>query len=389
MSAPLTVLVNAGPWLPVPPNGYGGIETVVATLVPELRAAGVRVVLATVGPTTLPADGYVRTMDEPQFARIAAPYNQSSGIAHAHMHVVVEYLRRDRTIDLVHDHLEVVGPAVLAAMGDDAPPVLQTLHWDLRKHPGFYGSFEGHGRVAFAAVSQSQLDRAPQRLRAQTLDVVPLAVPHAPALGLPRGRHALMLARITRDKGQDVAARVCRVAGVPLVLAGPVAGIDEPGELRARLAAGDAALAQHADVRFFVDEVAPLLDGDRVRWVGGVAGAAKERLLQPALALLAPNRWPEPGATGVVEALTRGVPVVATPLGVLPSLVRHGETGFLAETEQDLARCLPMTAQLDPDACRASVSGWTPAAMAERYIALYRRLLDSAPTRRTVAAAAR
>ena len=146
MSAPLTVLVNAGPWLPVPPNGYGGIETVVATLVPELRAAGVRVVLATVGPTTLPADGYVRTMNEPQFARIAAPYNQSSGIAHAHMHVVVEYLRRDRTIDLVHDHLEVVGPAVLAAMGDDAPPVLQTLHWDLRKHPDSYGSFEGHGR---------------------------------------------------------------------------------------------------------------------------------------------------------------------------------------------------------------------------------------------------
>ena len=230
MSRPLTVLVNVGPWLPVPPKGYGGIETVVATLVPPLRAAGVRVVLATVGPTTLPADGYLRIMDEPQFARIAAPYNQASGIAHAHMHAVVEYLREDTSVDVVHDHLEVVGPAVLAAMGDDAPPVLQTLHWDLRKHPDFYSSFDGHGRVAFAAVSQSQLDRAPQRLRAQTLGVVPLAVPQVPALGLPRGRHALLLARITRDKGQDVAARICRAAGVPLVLAGPVAGINDPAE---------------------------------------------------------------------------------------------------------------------------------------------------------------
>ena len=80
---------------------------------------------------------------------------------------------------------------------------------------------------------------------------------------------------------------------------------------------------------------------------------------------------------------------MATPLGVLPSLVRHGETGFLADTEQDLARYLPRAAHLDADACRASVSDWTPAAMAERYIALYRRLLDSAPTRRTVAAAVR
>ncbi len=80
---------------------------------------------------------------------------------------------------------------------------------------------------------------------------------------------------------------------------------------------------------------------------------------------------------------------MATPLGVLPSLVRHGETGFLADTEQDLARYLPRAAHLDPDACRASVSGWTPAAMAERYIALYRKLLDTVPAQRTVAMAAR
>ena len=37
----MKVLMNAGPWLPVPPHGYGGIENVVATLVPELRRLGV------------------------------------------------------------------------------------------------------------------------------------------------------------------------------------------------------------------------------------------------------------------------------------------------------------------------------------------------------------
>jgi len=58
----LTVLMNAGPWLPVPPTGYGGIEAVVATLVPELRKSGVSVVLATVGPSELAADGYVRPL---------------------------------------------------------------------------------------------------------------------------------------------------------------------------------------------------------------------------------------------------------------------------------------------------------------------------------------
>jgi len=372
----LTVLLNAGPWLPVPPRGYGGIESVVATLVPELRRAGVRVVLATVGTSTLPADGYVRTLPDGRLAQVARPYNLVSGIAHAHMQAVVRALRTERGIDVVHDHLEVVGPAVLGAMGDQAPPTLQTLHWDLAKHRDFYSAFDGGGRVAFAAVSQSQLDRAPENLRNQTLGVVPLAVPAPDDVQVERGAHVLVLARVTPDKGQDVALRVCREAGVPLVLAGPVAGVDDPTELERRLAAGDPELTGHPDVEYFREHVAPHLDGDRARWVGGVSGEAKERLLRSARALLTPIRWAEPGGTAVVEALARGIPVVGTPLGVLPSIVQHGVTGYLAEGEAELAEWLGKLDDLDPAACREAARQWTPATMAARYLELYHRLLD-------------
>jgi glycosyltransferase involved in cell wall biosynthesis len=374
----LTVLMNAGPWLSVPPAGYGGIETVVATLVPELRDAGVRVVLATVGPSTLAADEYVRPIAEPRFHSVAAPYNQASGIAHAHMQGVAAALRDDPSIDLVHDHLEVVGPAVLAAMGAQAPRTLQTLHWDLRKHADFYSAFDGRGRVAFAAVSQSQLDRAPLALRAQTIGLVPLAVPPPPEITVERGSHVVVLARMNADKGQDIAARVCRRAGVPLVLAGPVAGIDDPAELEHRLGRGDPALEAHPDVRFYTSCVAPLVDGTDVRWIGGVAGLDKERLLQSARALLVPIRWAEPGGTGVVEALARGIPVVATPMGVLPSLVDHGVNGYLGATEEDLATFLGQTDAIEPAACRASVSTWTPKEMARSYLELYDALLARA-----------
>ena len=377
MSGLGTVLVSAGPWLPVPPAGYGGIETVVATLVPELRRAGLRVVLATVGTSTLEADGHVFALPEGHLAQVAAPYNQTSGVAHAYMHAVTEALA-DLEVDVVHDHLEVVGPAVLGAMGRSAPPTLQTLHWDLGKHADFYRTFDGHGRVRFAAVSQSQLDRAPRRLREQTIGVVPLAAPPPAAYDeetVP-GDHVLVLARITRDKGQDTAARVARAAGVPLVLAGPVAGIGDPDELERRLA--DGSLAGHPDADYWREEVAPLVDGDRVRWIGGIAGAEKERWLRSARALLAPNRWPEPGATGVVEALSRGIPVVATPRGVLPSLVEHGTTGYLAEDEDDLVRCLGLLDRIDPEACRAAAAPWTPAAMAASYLDLYELLLKEA-----------
>jgi glycosyltransferase involved in cell wall biosynthesis len=383
----LTVLMNAGPWQRVPPEGYGGIENVVATLVPELRALGVRVLLAAVGPSTIEADGHIRTFDEPKLRSIAAPYNRAAGVPHAHMQTVVATLRADRSIDLVHDHLEVVGPATLAAMGQDAPPTLQTLHWDLAKHPEFYSTFDGAGRIGFAAVSQSQLDRAPAALRAQTLGVVPLAVPEPPPLDVEPADHVLVLARITADKGQDIACGVCLHAGIPLVLAGPVAGIGDPAELHHRLDQGDQTLHDHPDVRFYLDHVAPFVDGDQVRWVGSVDGLVKERLVRSARAVFCPNRWEEPGGTGVVEALARGVPVVGTPRGVLPSLVEHGVTGFLADQEEELVEAVCKVDDLSPEACRAAAQRWTPAAMAQRYLDLYGKLLAGAGPVRPGAAA--
>lgn len=371
----LTVLMNAGPWLPVPPHGYGGIENVIATLVPELRRLGVKVVLATVPQSSLAVDGHVHTVERPMFESVAAPYNQVCGVTLAHMHTLVRALQDGLEVDVVHDHLEVVGPAVLAAMGHDAPPSLQTLHWDLAKHADFYSTFDGRGRVRFAAVSQSQLDRAPANLRRQAAGVVPLAVPAPPELGAPRGEHVVSLARITADKGIDVAARVCRRAGVPLVLAGPVAGVNDPEELERRLTDGDERLVGHPDVLFFQREVAPWVDGELVSWVGGVEGEEKELLLQTARALVTPIRWAEPGGTAVVEALVRGVPVVGTPRGCLPSLVQHGVTGFLADEEDELVRCLGRLDELDPEACRSAAAPWTPRAMASSYLNLYDRLL--------------
>jgi glycosyltransferase involved in cell wall biosynthesis len=382
-SRALRVLVNAGPWLEVPPTGYGGIENVVALLVTELRALGAQVVLATIRSSTLEADDYVWTLDEPHLSEVAQPYNRTAGVPMAHMHAVASALLDGTAgrVDVVHDHVEVAGPAMFAALGRQVPPVLQTLHWDLGKHPEFYGSFDGRGRIRFAAVSQAQLDRAPANLRHQTLGVVPLGVAVPRRSGAANGHRpgrrgaALVLARITPDKGQDVAIRACREAGVPLVLAGPVAGIDDPDELECRLRDPSDPVHAHPDLSYFCTEVAPHLDGDAVRWVGGVAGDDKEQLFETARALLAPVQWCEPGATAVGEALARGIPVVATPLGAHRSLVDHGVTGFLADDEHALARHLSEVDRIDSAACRRAAARWTPREMACAYLRLYEELL--------------
>lgn len=379
-----TVLINAGPWLPVPPPGYGGIENVIATLVPELRRLGVRVVLATVGASTLDVDEQISAFDEPRFSSIAAPYNQAMGITAAHTARVLAELRRRDDVDLVHDHLEAWGPV---ALQDAGLPVLHTLHWDLGKHPELYGSFDGGGRVVVNGVSADQLDRAPAALRAHSIGHVHLATPvAADALTRPAptvADHLVVLARITPNKGQHVAARIAHRRGCRVVLAGPVGPYDTEPELAVALAA-DPAVRDHPDVRYWCEEVAPLVDGERVRWAGTLRGADRDHLVATARAQLCPLQWDEPGGTGIVESLALGTPIVGYARGCLPELLRHGTTALLVppDDEDALATTLSHLDDLDRDACRREAHHrFTPAAMACAYLDLYRITIDRAAPR--------
>jgi glycosyltransferase involved in cell wall biosynthesis len=378
----MKVLMNAGPWLPVPPRGYGGIENIVATLVPELRRLGVTVVLATVAESDVDVDERLSVFDTGQFASLQRPYNQVCGVAQAHLHGIVRALRERDDIDLIHDHLEAAGLATFAALGHDAPPVLHTLHWDLHKHPELYGTFDGGDRVRVNGVSAAQLARAPQALRDHAVGHVHLATPLAVGADrrapVAKAGHVLVLGRINPGKGQDVAARLAHRHGFDLVLAGPVGPYHRPADLLA--ADGDPAAAQNPDVRFFREHVAPLVDGVRVRWVGTVSGQDRDDLIASARASLFPLRWEEPGGTAVVESLALGTPVVATARGCLPELIVHGQTGLLTDDEDELGDLVAAAGTIDEARCRVEAAErFTPAVMAQGYLQLYEKQRRAVP----------
>lgn len=370
----MTVLMNAGPWLAVPPLGYGGIENVLATLIPALRRRGVRVVLATVGESTEPVDEQIAVFDRGQFPHLQRPYNRVMGIAAAHLHQVVRELRGRDDILLVHDHQEAFGPTVLGALGPDAPPVLHTLHWDLAKHPELYGRIEGNGTLWVNGVSFHQLTTAPAALRALSLGHVHLATPLAAGQrpAVTKAGHLIVLGRVTASKGQHTAARVAHAIGRDLLLAGPIG----PHHTEAELADAD---GTNPDVRYWREHVQPFVDGRRVRWVGTVHGAHRDHLVATAAATLSPIDWEEPGGTAIVESLALGTPVVGYRRGCLPELIEHGRTGLLVEPgDQDALAAAVTTAteSLDPRQCRAEAERrFTPARMAERYLRLYEKVL--------------
>jgi glycosyltransferase involved in cell wall biosynthesis len=163
-------------------------------------------------------------------------------------------------------------------------------------------------------------------------------------------RRLAFLGRLTRAKGVDTAIRVARRAGLPLTLAGTVP--DEPGA-----------------AAFFEAEVRPHL-GDGVAWIGEVDEAAKTRLLRQSAALLMPLRWEEPFGIVAVEALACGTPVIATPRGAMPEVIRDGVTGYLAEGEAAMADAIARLDRLDRRACRAEAeSRFSADAMVEGYLA--------------------
>jgi glycosyltransferase involved in cell wall biosynthesis len=95
-----------------------------------------------------------------------------------------------------------------------------------------------------------------------------------------------------------------------------------------------------------------------------------------ARAFLFPISWEEPFGLVIAEAMAAGTPVLATPRGSLPELVAHGVTGFLGETDEELADYTIRAGDLDRSACRRRAEErYSAERMVSDYEALYRRIV--------------
>jgi glycosyltransferase involved in cell wall biosynthesis len=338
---PLRIAQLAPVAMPIRPGEGDSIEQLVALLTDELVRRGHDVTLYATGDSvtsaslrSLRATGY---LDDPELWdwQFSEMLHAALPFEHALEH------------DLVHAH-DYHFALPFAGVVD--VPLVETPH--VESAPAVLEAYRRLPHVHVAAVSEHQrraLGGGPNvSVVHHGIDVE--AFPFAPR----GGDYLLFLGRMVDRKGPLEAIRIADAVDMPLVLAGRTVE--------------DGALALDATV-----------DGDRVRYVGHVDPAERNRLLAGAAALLFPATYPEPFGLVLVEAMACGTPVVATASGAVPELVEEGVTGLTAPTWEGLPELVRPAAALDRAAVRREAERrFDFRRMVDDYEALYYRVTHPA-----------
>jgi glycosyltransferase involved in cell wall biosynthesis len=339
----LRVAMLAPPWLPVPPPGYGGIESVVALLCEGLVKRGHDLTLFA-APGSHSSATVCAVLPACYPDRIERALHEADHVARV-FDLVDAAARAGHPFDVIHDHC---GFTAFAMADRIATPLLHTLHGPFT--PDTTDFYQHHAAKAPAvAISASQRAQAPPDLDIIAVIPNPTDVRLWPYREIKHD-YVLWVGRMCEEKGPHRAIAAAHTAGVPLILAGPI---------------------QSGQEAFFRDNIAPHVDGKRVSYVGEIGGESKLNLFADARGLLMPILWSEPFGMVMVEALSAGTPVIAFANGAAPEIVEDGTSGYLVADEADMAIKIGLLDKIDPAACRERATRFDIQHVAREYETAY------------------
>lgn len=326
----------------VPPKRYGGTERVIAELTEGLVRRGHDV--------TLFASGDSRTA-----ARLVPAVPQAQGFDPAadliatHLALLTEVYHRADEFDVIHSHLEHL---TLPFIHSTCAPTVLTFHSRLDRSP-VLRVLELYPDANYVSISNSQREPGPQLHWVATV-YHGVDVRSFPFSATP-GNYLAFVGRIAPEKRPDRAIEIAKLAGVPLKIA---AKIDVK------------------DRAYFKQVVEPLLDDPLVDFIGPVDERRKRDLMRGACALLLPIDWPEPFGMVFIEALACGTPVLTCPHGAAPEILEDGITGYIRQSNEELAALVPALARIDRARCRRyAEQRFDTSGMVDGYIRVYEALL--------------
>lgn len=333
-------------WEQVPPSAYGGTEMIVSLLTEELVRRGHQVTLFATGDSETSAklvpgcDRALRPLGvlPPAYER----YEQQQ---------LAKIFGMASEFDIIHCH---VGAAALPYAQRSQAPVVHTPH--LPFTPRCEKLFSQHRQQNLVSISNAH-QRPDLELNYVATVYNAIALEQFDFYPQPeQPPYLAFLGRMSEVKGPHRAIEIAKRSGLPLKMAGKVSFEEE---------------------EFFEAEVAPLIDGQQIQFLGEVSQSFKKELLGKATATLFPISWPEPFGLVMTESMASGTPVIAMALGAAPEIVVDGKTGFLCHSIDDCVEAVADINRISRQDCHDHVSlNFGVERMVDGYEAVYRQLLS-------------
>jgi len=321
-----------------PPRQYGAWETVASNITEGLVARGWDVTLFATGDSVTQA--HLHTVIEKGYEedRLLDP----KVAEYLHISEVFEHAAE---FDLIHSHYDFMALTYSRLV---KTPVLTTIHGF--SSPGIMPVYQKYCDGYYVSISDS--DRAPGlNYLATVYNGIDLSLYPLRESG---GDDLIFLGRIHPDKGVHLAIDVARLSGRRLIIAGIV-----------------------QDEAYYRERIEPLVDGQKVRYIGPVGVAEKNELFAGAYALLHLNTIPERFGLVLAEANAAGVPVIAMDLGSCREVIEDGRTGFLVNSVEEAVRALERIPEIDGSACRRRVTQrFSIETMVQAYERVYSTIFD-------------
>lgn len=323
-----------------PPKIYGPWEKVASVLTEGLVKAGLDVTLfATADSLTAAKLDAVCSM----------PYEEDKNIdpkVWECLHIS-NLMEKAGEFDIIHNHFDFL-PLTYSGLIDT--PMVTTIHgFSSEKILPVYKKYN----IITNYVSISNADRHAD------LDYLATIYHGVSAVDFTysdiKDDYLLFYGRIHPDKGTHTAIEIAKKCGMPLIIAGLI-----------------------QNQYYYSRDIAPHIDGQKVKYLGNVSQKEGNKLLGRAKALLHPIYFEEPFGLSVAEAMMCGTPVIAHSMGSMPELIENSKTGYFVSTLDEAVEAVHKIEDIDTYYCRAhAIESFGIQRMVDGYLDIYREIIDN------------
>ena len=343
---PLNIAQVAPLWESVPPQHYGGIESIVHLLTEALVERGHRVTLFATRTSQTEAR-LEASCPSPLRTRVGWDEYQ-----YFELQQLSQVYRQQRQFDIIHFHDKC---ASLPWSQFLDTPTLHTLHYPFSvNNQAFFGNFL---QLPVINISEAQKQAMSHLNYVDTIyNSIDLnRYPFCAHCQIPP--YIAFLGRMAPEKGPQFAIAIAKHTGLPLKMAGKI-DLDEQ--------------------EFFDSQLKPHIDGRQIQYLGEVSHDQKVALLAKAAVTVFPIIWDEPFGLVMLESMACGTPVIGMNCGSVPEIITDGKSGFICATINEFVEKIPAALQLSRRQCRQQVEQFFhPIRMVSQYERAYFRVIAS------------